>query len=70
MGRICCKVDGKTHKARCKDSNDLMVPWDECRTGCIEANKKFVSCLISGKIQSKLSLCEMLTCANFRCVYE
>ena len=58
------------HKAGCKDSNDLMVPRDECRTGCIEAHKKFVSCLISGKIQSKPSLCEMLTCANFRCVYE
>ena len=37
MGKICCKVDGKTHKARCKESNDLMVTWDECRTGCIEA---------------------------------
>ena len=37
MGRSCCKVDGKTHKARCTESNDLMVPWDECRTGCIEA---------------------------------
>ena len=37
MGSICCKVNSKTHKARCKDSNDLMVPWSECRIGCIEA---------------------------------
>ena len=26
--------------ARCKESNDLMVPWDECRTGCIEARNQ------------------------------
>ena len=37
MGKICCKIEGKTHKARCQEGNDLMVPWDECRTGCIEA---------------------------------
>ena len=37
MGKICCKIDGKTHKARCQEGNDLMAPWDECRTGCIEA---------------------------------
>ena len=37
MGKICCKVNGKTHKAKCKESNYLMVPWDQCRTGCIEA---------------------------------
>ena len=34
MGKICCKIEGKTHKARCQEGNDLMVPWDECRTGC------------------------------------
>ena len=37
MGKICCKIEGKTHKARCQEGNDLMVPWDECRTGCIAA---------------------------------
>ena len=37
MGKICCKIDGKIHKARCLEGNDLMVPWDECRTGCIAA---------------------------------
>ena len=37
MGKICCKIDGKSHKARCLEGNDLMVPWDECRTGCIAA---------------------------------
>ena len=37
MGKICCKIDGKIHKARCQEGNDLMVPWDECRTGCIAA---------------------------------
>ena len=34
MGKICCKIEGKTHKARCQEGNDLMVPWNECRTGC------------------------------------
>ena len=37
MGKICCNFDGKIHKARCLEGNDLMVPWDECRTGCIAA---------------------------------
>ena len=37
MGKICCKIDGKIHMARCLDGNDLMVSWDECRTGCIAA---------------------------------
>ena len=38
MGSICCKVNSKTHKARCKDSNNsIMVPWSEYRTGGIGA---------------------------------
>ena len=37
MEKICCKIEGKTHKARCQEGNDLMAPWDECRTGCIAA---------------------------------
>ena len=37
MEKIFCKIEGKTHKARCQEGNDLMVPWDECRTGCIAA---------------------------------
>ena len=37
MGKICCNFDGKIHKARCLEGNDLMVPWNECRTGCIAA---------------------------------
>ena len=25
LGKICCKIDGKSHKARCLEGNDLMV---------------------------------------------
>ena len=25
MGKICCQIDGKSHKARCLEGNDLMV---------------------------------------------
>ena len=42
MGKICCKIDGKSHKARCLEGNDLKVPWDECRTGCIAAKNPFL----------------------------
>ena len=25
MGKICCQIDGKSHKARCLEGNNLMV---------------------------------------------
>ena len=34
---ICCTIDSKTKKARCREVGDLMVPWSECRKGCREA---------------------------------
>ena len=34
---ICCKVDSKTKRTRCKEASDLTTPWSETRAGCIQS---------------------------------
>ena len=34
---ICCKVDSKSKKAKCKEVCDVSEPWSESRAGCIES---------------------------------
>ena len=34
---ICCKVDSKTKRTRCKEVSELTTPWSETRAGCIQS---------------------------------
>ena len=34
---ICCKVDSRSKKARCKEACDMVEPWSESRAGCVES---------------------------------
>ena len=41
---ICCKVDSKTKRTRCKEVSDPTIPWCETRAGCIQSGNP---CLIA-----------------------
>ena len=37
---ICCKVDSKTKRTRCKEVSELTTPWSETRAGCIQSGSR------------------------------
>ena len=41
---VCCKVDSKTKRTRCKEVSDPTTPWSETRAGCIQSGNP---CLIA-----------------------
>ena len=41
---VCCKVDSKTKRTRCKEVSDPTTPWSETKAGCIQSGNH---CLIA-----------------------